>query len=531
MEENFQYISASITDKGLSEKRPQNEDSYLELTQSGLFAVADGVGGAQAGEVASSMAMEILGEAFVNMQNNGDAEEVMKAGIEKGNSAIFQMSNDLPSLATMATTIVAVHLAGNIATIGHVGDSRLYRLDGNGNLYRETQDHSIVEEEVRAGRMTAAQALNHPSRNVISRALGAESTVEIDLKTIMFEPNTTFLLCSDGITRHIEDFEIRELLNSSLHPNEICLQMKNICYTRGAEDNLTAVIVRVSSELASNYSDENQGTATDFEEQTVASARPAAANQTAFSETEDKIETTDYYDEAPTQDLKLPASLQTESSQIDSVQELTPIQETVHEPTVNFVESTLPKEEEQIQSPVSVQSKYDSEYETQPETSSGFFGKLIGALLFLLIGIAVGAGGYYLFSSTQQPPVQTQPITEMKTQNIPFSGFEENRRNVDKNPQEYLTKTASSPPQDAEDFYLIGRAFLLSGKYQEAKQSFNEAKNRLGQTADVNSKILATEIAMSLAIINDPLAIKAFEKDIQADTSSGNSTEKSNSNR
>ena len=112
----------------------------------------------------------------------------------------------------MATTLVALHVAGNIATIGHVGDSRLYRVDGNGSLFRETQDHSIVEEEVRAGRMTAEQAANHPSRNVISRALGAEPTVEIDMKTIMFEPNTAFLLCSDGITRHINDFEIRELL-------------------------------------------------------------------------------------------------------------------------------------------------------------------------------------------------------------------------------------------------------------------------------------------------------------------------------
>lgn len=532
MEENFQYISASITDKGLSEKRPQNEDSYLELTQSGLFAVADGVGGAQAGEVASSMAMEILGEAFVNMQNNGDAEEVMKAGIEKANSAIYQMSNDLPSLATMATTIVAVHLAGNIATIGHVGDSRLYRLDGNGNLYRETQDHSIVEEEVRAGRMTAAQAANHPSRNVISRALGAESSVEIDLKTIMFEPNTSFLLCSDGITRHIEDFEIRELLNSSLHPNEICQQMKNICYTRGAEDNLTAVIVRVTSEFANTYNNEYQGTATDFEEQTVATARPSISNQIAFSENES--ENFDYQDEAPTQDLKLPASLQEETvSQNENLgqTEIQPVvQEEFQEPTVNFVETSAPPIVEERE-PILVQSKYNSDYEVEKEGSGGFFGKLVSALLFLLIGAAIGAGGYYFYAANQPQPVQPQPITEMKTPNIPFSGFEENRRNVDKNPQEYLTKISSMPPQDAEDYYLIGRAYLLTGKYSEAKQSFTEAKNRLGQTAEVNSKILATEIAMSLAIINDPLAIKAFEKDIQPENSSGNSNEKSNVNR
>ncbi len=114
------------------------------------------------------------------------------------------------------------------ATIGHVGDSRLYRLDPKGDFFRETEDHSVVEEEVRAGRMTAAQALNHPSRNVISRALGADSTVEVDMKTIMFEPHTTFLLCSDGITRHIDDFQLRELLLFKDTPANICNRMKEL---------------------------------------------------------------------------------------------------------------------------------------------------------------------------------------------------------------------------------------------------------------------------------------------------------------
>ncbi|HXH68970.1 MAG TPA: protein phosphatase 2C domain-containing protein, partial [Pyrinomonadaceae bacterium] len=139
-ENNFQIVSAAVSDKGLSEKRPQNEDSYLEINECGLFAVADGVGGAQAGDVASQMAVEILAEAFINLRENGDAEEMMKIAIERANEAIYQMSHDLPQLSTMATTIVALHLDGNIATIGHVGDSRIYRLDEKGNLNRETQD-------------------------------------------------------------------------------------------------------------------------------------------------------------------------------------------------------------------------------------------------------------------------------------------------------------------------------------------------------------------------------------------------------
>src|SRR3954471_19615151 len=144
----FEIESAAVSDRGLSEKRPQNEDSYLEMPAVGIFAVADGVGGAQAGEVASQMAVEILGEAFSNLSPTSDAETAMLAAMERANSAIFQMAHELPKLASMATTIVALHLNGNIATIGHVGDSRIYRVDPQGNIHRETDDHSVVAEEV-----------------------------------------------------------------------------------------------------------------------------------------------------------------------------------------------------------------------------------------------------------------------------------------------------------------------------------------------------------------------------------------------
>src|SRR5215203_5881213 len=110
MENNFNIISASVSDRGLSEKRPENEDSFLVLEERGVYAVADGVGGAQAGDVASQMAVEILGEAFINQQADLDAEDVMRAAIERANSAIYQMANELPQLDSMATTIVALHV-------------------------------------------------------------------------------------------------------------------------------------------------------------------------------------------------------------------------------------------------------------------------------------------------------------------------------------------------------------------------------------------------------------------------------------
>src|SRR5580765_1541155 len=210
----FTIQSASLSDRGLNERRPLNEDSFLADGERSIFAVADGVGGAEAGEVASQTAIEVLDEAFRHQTEGSDVEDLMELAIQRANASIHQMAQEHARFAMMATTIVALHLNGNLATIGHVGDSRLYRLSPDGHLYRETEDHSIVEEEVRAGRMTPEQADNHPSKNVISRALVAEDVVEVDMKTMEVQEVTEFLLCSDGMTRHVSDGELRDVLMS-----------------------------------------------------------------------------------------------------------------------------------------------------------------------------------------------------------------------------------------------------------------------------------------------------------------------------
>jgi PPM family protein phosphatase len=221
---------ASITDRGLSQKRPLNEDSFLADAARGIFAVADGVGGAEAGEVASKTAIEVLDEAFRHGLGDGDdVEDLMELAIQRANASIHQMAKEHPRFSMMATTIVSLHLDGKKATIGHVGDSRLYRISADGRLHRETTDHSIVEEEVQAGRMTPEQAANHPSKNVISRALGAEESVEVDMKTMEIEDGTTFLLCSDGITRHIPDHQLRVLLSDNRDPADTCAELKRVC--------------------------------------------------------------------------------------------------------------------------------------------------------------------------------------------------------------------------------------------------------------------------------------------------------------
>src|SRR6266545_2322929 len=238
---SFAVQSTSMTDRGLNEKRPLNEDAFLDDSSRRIFAVADGVGGAEAGEVASQTAIEVLDEAFRHRLEDADLEDLMELAIQRANASIYQMAQDHARFSMMATTIVVLHLKDNIATIGHVGDSRLYRLTPEGQLIRETEDHSVVEEEVRAGRMTPEQAANHPSKNVISRALGAEDDVEVDMKTIEVEDGTQFLLCTDGITRHVPDYELRQLLIVNPDLASVCEELKRRCYERGAEDNLTAV--------------------------------------------------------------------------------------------------------------------------------------------------------------------------------------------------------------------------------------------------------------------------------------------------
>src|SRR5436190_794278 len=202
----------------------------------------------------------MLDEAFRHQVDGADVEDLMELAIQRANASIHQMAQEHAKFSMMATTIVTLHLKGNIATIGHVGDSRLYRLTPDGKLHRETEDHSIVEEEVRAGRMTPEQAANHPSKNVISRALGAEDSVEADMKVIEVEDGSAFLLCTDGITRHLPDYELRDLLTSNGTPAQLCEEMKRRCYQRGAEDNLTAVIVQVGDPKFERHSLEEEST-------------------------------------------------------------------------------------------------------------------------------------------------------------------------------------------------------------------------------------------------------------------------------
>lgn len=528
MEKDPEIISASISDRGLSEKRPQNEDSFAELPDYGVFAVADGVGGAQAGDVASQMAMEILSEAVVNRSNSSDAEDLFRVAIDHANRSIYQMASDLPQLSSMATTIVALHLNGNIATIAHVGDSRLYRFSPDGRLFRETADHSVVEEEVRAGRMTEEQALTHPSRNVISRALGAESNVDIDVKTMMVEPNTTFLLCSDGITRHVPDAELSTIFSSGAQPQLICEHLKELCYSRGAEDNLTAVIVRTFAEAAA------EDIVPTAEEDTVAAARPpfdAPANEAEtahFAASAGEGTPPSVVDEIETGELAAaddgPPEYHT-IEQIDIPAEDEPflmqeLDEPAAEPVTRDLSSytsssvVVPAQEEPRESDFAIFGSPGRVAYSEPEPTRSGISRVLLPLGFLVFGGLIGIAATYLlgFASSSEQPAAPQ-VDTMKSQNIPLTSFEESRRTVDRDPEGYQAKNTTTP-QDAGDYYLLGRAMLLTGKTVEAKRQFTLARERLPQVDEAERKTLAREIALAMSVIDSPTAVEQFKKEI-----------------
>ena len=531
MDSSIRISSGSVSDRGLSDKRPQNEDSYLEMGQCGIYAVADGVGGAQAGEVASQMAMEILGEAFTNLQNSGDAESVMRTAIERANTAIYQMAHELSQLSSMATTVVALHLAGNIATIGHVGDSRLYRVDRDGNLFRETEDHSMVAEEVRAGRMTEEQAENHPSRSIISRALGAETTVDIDLKTMMIEPGTAFLICSDGITRHVNDQEIKGVLTFGGDPAEICEYLKSLCYERGAEDNLTAVVVKTAA-AAGATAPASPSEITDFEEeQTIATARQTFESETS-DEDEELLELEMHELPKPETELELPEEPESDENTIPIFSE-EKTEEIVSQPEPDL--ATLPGAEPPPTARIDPYPTYDDTVADREAEKPGLLVRIASAGAWILLGGVIGLWIYH-FAFEQKPQEINEPqLSEMKTANIPLSAFEENRRNVDKDPAGYVARFGGDP-QDSEDFYLLGRAYLLTGDYTKAKVAFTGARDRLAGADPVNAKILASDIAIALAVTNDTTIQTNLKKELDDSTkplanAAANTTSNANTNR
>jgi len=231
------------TDTG--RQRSENEDSLF--VRAPIFVVADGMGGAQAGEVASKTAAE----AFDRDLPDAPPGVVLRETIEAANREIHQLAHADPSRAGMGTTITAaiVDAQSEEVGIGHVGDSRAYRLRA-GKLERLTRDHSLVEEMRRKGQITDEQAEEHPQRSIITRALGPEPDVEVDVQTVPASPGDVFLLCSDGLTTMVDEERIAAILGEAASMREAVRTLVDEANRAGGRDNVTALAFHLEDAAA-----------------------------------------------------------------------------------------------------------------------------------------------------------------------------------------------------------------------------------------------------------------------------------------
>jgi PPM family protein phosphatase len=225
------------TDTGL--QRRANEDSLL--VRSPLFVVADGMGGAQAGEVASSVAVE----AFrIGLSDSSDPEGSLLAQVRQANTSINDLSRSNAEHAGMGTTITAAYVGEQDVAIAHVGDSRAYCMR-QGELLRLTEDHSLVDELIRQGRLTPEEAEEHPQRSVITRALGPEPSVEVDLRSFRGRARDVYLLCSDGLTTMLGESELLERLLAHERLRDAGESLIAAANAAGGKDNITVVLFRL----------------------------------------------------------------------------------------------------------------------------------------------------------------------------------------------------------------------------------------------------------------------------------------------
>src|SRR5436309_3290339 len=225
------------TDTG--RQRRENEDSAY--ARAPVFVVADGMGGAQAGEVASQIAVEAFQRG---LPDSGSPEERLANTVREANRRIYERSREETGRAGMGTTLTAAYVGDGNLAIAHVGDSRAY-LFRDGSLQRLTQDHSLVDEVVRRGKLTEEQAAEHPQRSIITRALGPEPDVEVDTWSYPIRGGDIFLLCSVGLTSMVSEERMEEILASSDSLNAAAQALIDEANAAGGRDNITVVLFRI----------------------------------------------------------------------------------------------------------------------------------------------------------------------------------------------------------------------------------------------------------------------------------------------
>ncbi len=239
-------IFAGKTDKGL--KRNNNEDAlfYQLINGWGVYIVADGMGGHSAGEIASKLAVEtisnILKSDLTESHEGCNVIEVLIKAVKIANEKIYEKSNSETEFAGMGTTLSSVLTNKNVLVIAHVGDSRIYLLRGE-ELIQLTSDHSYVAELLKNGVITKEEAKTHPKKNYIYRNLGYELDIEIDTSCNQYLEGDKILICSDGLSNQIDDYEIKQILLENTDPQASIDKLIDLVIKRGGYDNITAVVV------------------------------------------------------------------------------------------------------------------------------------------------------------------------------------------------------------------------------------------------------------------------------------------------
>jgi len=237
----FSCTSYGITDVGKARKH--NEDSMLDRSEIGLWVVADGMGGHDAGDVASQLIVSSLKKVHEGVTLNRYIDDI-EDRLLKVNQQLIDKANESEKKATIGSTVVAMLAYDKYCVYLWAGDSRLYRLRDT-EIRQITTDHSQVEQYVERGLISREEAAVHPHANMITRAVGATNDLFLDIDIQEMELNDRYLLCSDGLTKHIMDLELEEILHEEGDPEETCKVLIDLTLERGAGDNVTAIVIDI----------------------------------------------------------------------------------------------------------------------------------------------------------------------------------------------------------------------------------------------------------------------------------------------
>jgi protein phosphatase len=245
MKENTaRILSFGLTDVG--KKRSHNEDSYLLDDEHQLYIVADGMGGHQAGEVASSLAVQTIYEQLTSKKDELPPEELLPRAVKQASATIYHAAQESPDLQGMGTTVTSLTFEEHLAHLAHVGDSRAYLIRGD-RIEQLSNDHTWVAEQVRMGLITEEQAARSPFRHIVARSVGFEEDCEVDSRPVPVDEGDIIILCSDGLSNLISPQEIRDIVRDGFL-REAPQRLVRLANDRGGDDNITVLLLYINAQ-------------------------------------------------------------------------------------------------------------------------------------------------------------------------------------------------------------------------------------------------------------------------------------------